>query len=234
VRWLAFVSHEYFHAFNVKRLRPIDLGPFDYENPPQEPSLWVSEGLTVYYGELMVNRAGLATSPDFMTSQSNHIRTVQNGAGRLKQTLEQSSLNVWKQSTSGIGGDANNTVSYYDKGDLVGLLLDAKIRHLTAGKKSLDDLMRLAMQRYGGKVGFKPEELETTASEVAGADLRPWFEKVLRSTQELDYSEFLEWYGLRFITTDDPKKAWTLEPLPDASEAQKAHWRVLVETALPK
>ena len=194
IRWLSFVSHEYFHAFNVKRLRPIDLGPFDYEKAPAEPSLWVSEGLTVYYGELMVNRAGLATPADFLNSMSSHIRTLQNGAGHLKQTLEQASLAVWTQSTSGIGGDAANTVSYYEKGAVVGFLLDAKIRHLTSDKKSLDVLMRLAMKRYGGQRGFKPEEFEATASEVAGSDLKDWFQKVLRSTEELDYSEALDWF----------------------------------------
>ena len=103
--WLDFVSHEYFHAFNVKRLRPVELGPFDYEHPPQTASLWISEGLTSYFGELIVSRAGLGTTDDFLASLSTHIGQLQNAPGRLVQTLEQSSLDVWTSGNSGLGRD---------------------------------------------------------------------------------------------------------------------------------
>jgi predicted metalloprotease with PDZ domain len=101
---LKFVSHEYFHAINVKRLRPIELGPFDYENPPKTPSLWISEGLTSYYGNLAVVRSGVGSADDFLHDLSGQIRQLQNSPGRLVQTLEQSSLDVWTDSYSGIGG----------------------------------------------------------------------------------------------------------------------------------
>ncbi len=156
--WLDFVSHEYFHAFNVKRLRPVELGPFDYEHPPQTASLWISEGLTSYFGELIVSRAGLGTTDDFLASLSTHIGQLQNAPGRLVQTLEQSSLDVWTSGNSGIGRDSTTKVSYYVKGPIVGFLLDAKIRQATAGKKSLDDVMRLAHERYAGMHGFTPEQ----------------------------------------------------------------------------
>ena len=89
--WLSFVSHEYFHAFNVKRLRPVELGPFDYETPPSTSSLWISEGLTSYFGELIVVRAGLGSTEDYLRLLSSHINQLQNAPGRLVQTLEQSS-----------------------------------------------------------------------------------------------------------------------------------------------
>jgi predicted metalloprotease with PDZ domain len=252
-RWLAFVSHEYFHAFNVKRLRPVELGPFDYEKPPKSASLWISEGLTSYFGELMVERAGLGSSEDYLAALSSYIDRVQNSPGRLLQSLEQSSLNVWGSGTSGVGRNRTTSISYYDKGPVVGFLLDARIRHMTGDKKSLDDVMRLAYKRYSGERGFTPEEFRATASEVASGDLREWFACAISSTKELDYTEALDWFGLRFAPVVEPankdeppaneepatkqeaakkdepakkgapSKKWKLEIKADASPAQKAH-----------
>jgi predicted metalloprotease with PDZ domain len=228
--WLAFVSHEYFHAFNVKRLRPVELGPFDYENPPRTGSLWVSEGLTTYYGDLMVMRAGLGKAQDFLSRLSANIEQLQKAPGRLLQTLEQSSLNVWNAGTSGIGQNNATTVSYYVKGPVVGFLLDAKIQRTTGGKKSLDDVMRLAYKRYSGARGFTPDEFRKTAEEVAGGDLTEWFRKNISSTEELDYTEALDWFGLRFATSNGqpPAKIWRLEIREDATESQKNRLRKLL------
>ena len=224
--WLAFVSHEYFHAMNVKRLRPVELGPFDYERPPSTTSLWISEGLTSYFGELLVQRSGLASVSDALVTLSVHIAHVQSAPGRLVQTLDQSSLDVWSGGVSGIGRDSTSTVSYYEKGPVVGFLLDARIRRLSNGRKSLDDVMRLAFTRYSGARGFTAAEFQKTAEEVAGTNLAAFFAKALASTDELDYAEALDWFGLRF-TTGEPRAAgaWTLVVAPDATDAQRAHLR---------
>jgi predicted metalloprotease with PDZ domain len=229
LRWLDFVSHEYFHAFNVKRLRPVELGPFDYEEPPRTSSLWVSEGLTNYFGELIVVRSGLGGPEDFLSDLSSHIGQVQNAPGRLVQTLEQSSLDVWSSGTSGFGQNKNTTVSYYDKGAVVGFLLDARIRRATGGKKCLDDVIKLAYQRYAGDRGFTSEQFRKTAEDVAGIDLQDWFRRSLASTEELDYSEALDWFGLRFSPATEPAKGWKLESLADASDAQKKRFRDLFQ-----
>jgi predicted metalloprotease with PDZ domain len=223
LRWLEFASHEYFHAFNVKRLRPVELGPFDHENPPRTSGLWISEGLTNYYGELIVVRAGLGGRDDFLSSLSSHIGRLQNAPGRLVQTLERSSLDVWSGGTSGIGRDGATTVSYYEKGPVVGFLLDARIRRATGGERSLDDLMRLAYARYSGDRGFTPEQFRSAAGEVAGTDLKGWFRRALASTEELDYTEALDWFGLRFVPSEESSKAWKLEVRADATDAQKGH-----------
>jgi predicted metalloprotease with PDZ domain len=223
--WLSLVGHEYFHAFNVKRLRPVELGPFDYENPPRTPSLWISEGLTTYYGELIVCRAGLVKAEGFLQSLSSHISQLQNGPGRLVQSLEESSLNVWTNSRSGVQTDDKTTVSYYVKGPVAGFLLDARVRKATNGAKSLDDVMRLAYQRYSGEKGFTPQEFVAVASEVAGADQSEWYKHTIASAEELDYSEALDWFGLRFAKTEDGKASWKLEVREDASEPQKAQMR---------
>jgi predicted metalloprotease with PDZ domain len=222
LRWLSFVSHEYFHAFNVKRLRPVELGPFDYERPPLTGSLWISEGLTTYGADLIVARAGLCDTQGFLSMLSANISSLQNSTGRLKQTLEQASLDVWNSGTSGVGRDRNNLVSYYVKGPVVGFLLDAKIQRATGGRKSLDDVMRLAYKRYAGARGFTPEQFRKTAEDVAGIDLQEWFREAISSVEELDYTEALDWFGLRFAEDSQAAKAWQLVVRADASALQKS------------
>lgn len=222
-RWLALVSHEYFHAYNVKRLRPIELGPFDYEKAPRTTGLWVAEGLTTYYGDLIPSRAGLAKPEQFLKVLSSHIQQLQTSPGRRVQTLEEASLNVWTASFSGVGSSPT-TVSYYIKGPVVGFLLDAHLRRASGGTQSLDDLMRLAYQGYSGGRGFTAEEFRKTAEEIGGLDLGPWFRRALASTEELNYDEALDWFGLRFAPAagNPAEPSWQLEPRPDASAEQQA------------
>ncbi|WLT30934.1 M61 family metallopeptidase [Geothrix sp. PMB-07] len=221
--WYSYVSHEFFHGYNVKRLRPLELGPFDYEHPPRTAGLWVAEGLTTYYGPVMAVRAGLGTRDDFLAELSGAIRRLQQTPGRLKQTLEQASLDVWEEGGSGVGGDPNKGVSYYVKGPVVGFLLDARIRMASRGKRSLDDLMRLAFHRFSGRHGFTEIQFRAAAEEVAGSNLQDWFRKHLASTVELDYSEALACFGLRFVPPVTPGQPnWALEVDPDASPRQKA------------
>jgi predicted metalloprotease with PDZ domain len=248
--WLSFVSHEYFHAFNVKRLRPVELGPFDYENPPITSSLWICEGLTTYCGDLIVVRAGLGSTEDYLSAMSSHIDQLQNSPGRLLQSLEQASQDVWNSGTSGVARDRATKVSYYVKGPIVGWLLDTRIRRETGDKRTLDDLMRLAYRRYSGERGFTPEEFRKTAEEVAGADLKEWFRQAISSAEELDYTSALDWYGLRFALPDEPEnvpdadgerstkkeepnkkepaRKWNLQIRPDATDSQKGHLRSLL------
>jgi predicted metalloprotease with PDZ domain len=225
-RWLAIAAHEYVHALNVKRLRPVELGPFDYEQGARTPSLWFSEGVTSYLADILVTRAGLADTAWFLDRLSSQIASLQSSPGRHLQSVSLSSLEVWGNSNSGIGADSS-TVSYYVKGQVIGFLLDARIRSATDGRRSLDDLITLAYQRYGGQRGFTPEELVSTAEEVAEADQKAWFRTALETTEELDYSEALTWFGLRFA----PGRVWTLEIEPEASSVQEAHLRELLAPA---
>jgi predicted metalloprotease with PDZ domain len=226
VGWLTFATHEYFHLFNVKRIRPVELGPFNYEEAPRTTGLWFSEGVTCYYEWLLLARAGLGGQTDFLESTSSTIRNLQRAPGRLVQSLNQSSSDVWTSSMSGMGGNAS-TISYYTKGEVVGFLLDAHIRHLTNGAKSLDDVMRLTYARYAGARGFTADQLRETIEEVSGASVREWLRVALASTDELDYTETLDWYGLHFTETPgsapDGANPWTLTVRPDATDAQRAH-----------
>jgi predicted metalloprotease with PDZ domain len=221
---LGLLSHEYFHLFNVKNLRPAELGPFDFENPPTTGSLWIAEGVTSYYSSLLVARAGLRTRDEFLSSKGAQIGQLQNAAGRLLQSVEQSSREVWNNSNSGVA-PAATTVSYYNKGEILGLLLDARIRHATNGRGSFDDVMRLAYKRYAGARGYTPDEFRATAEEIAGVDLKDWFRTSVSSTEELDYSEMLDWFGIRFVKPEAEAGRWSLEVRTDATAAQQEHLR---------
>lgn len=223
---LSLISHEFFHAFNVKRLRPHELGPFDYERPPRTASLWVAEGLTCYYTDLLLCRAGLRTQEWLLAMLADKIAQLQAAPGRLVQTLEQSSYGVWDNSFSGLN-TSDDTVSYYVKGHLVGWLLDAAIRRATADAASLDDVMRLAYARYSGARGFTPAEFRATVQEIGGAAVAGWLEQAVASTAELDYAGALEWFGLRFAAAEGEQSgpSWQLALDGAASREQLEHLR---------
>jgi predicted metalloprotease with PDZ domain len=208
ISWLDLVSHEYFHLWNVKRMRPAELGPFDYETENYTRGLWVAEGFTTYYGPLTVKRAGLTNQSSFLRLLSADIYSLQRTPGRLVQPLEQSSHDAWIKHYRPDENSANTSISYYTKGAVVAWLLDAKIRKGTNGDKSLDDLMRAAYAKFAGERGFTGPEFRALAGEVARQDLSAWFRQVLETTEELDYREALDWFGLRFKPTSDSIKAY--------------------------
>lgn len=214
--WLSLASHEFFHVWNVKRLRPAELGPFDYERENHTRSLWVAEGITDYYAPLALLRAGLSTRTEYLNGAdgkgglSGIIHALQTTPGRLVQSVELASFDAWIKLYRPDENSANTTISYYTKGTVVAWLLDARIRSATGGAKSLDDLILLAYSRFSGESGFTPDQFRAAAEEVAGTSLREFFRHTVESTEELDYSEALECFGLRFSTpsTSGEPKAW--------------------------
>ncbi len=204
-RWLGLVCHEFFHAWNVKKLRPVELGPFDYENENYTKSLWVAEGLTSYYDDLLLKRAELLDQKQYFEALGRQIDSLQTTPGRLVHPVEMSSYDAWIKGYRRDENSINTSISYYTKGAVIGFLLDAKIRKATNGLKSLDDVMRLTYERFSGEKGFTPEEFRGAASEIAGADLSEWFRRALETTEELDYTEALDYFGLRFKDDDDNK-----------------------------
>lgn len=202
--WLTLVSHEFFHVWNVKRLRPVELGPFDYETENYTRSLWVAEGITSYYGPLAVRRAELSTTEEYLNELSDDIRKLQTTPGRLVQSAEESSWDAWIRLYRPDENSVNTTISYYTKGAIVAWLLDARIRAATGGAKSLDDSMRTAFARFSGETGFATEEFKSVCGETAGVSLDEFFRATVESTAELDYAPALDWFGLRF---KDPEAA---------------------------
>jgi predicted metalloprotease with PDZ domain len=211
--WLELASHEIFHAWNVKRLRPVELGPFDYENENFTRSLWVVEGVTDYYGELLVHRAGLSTQVEYLDALANKIEEVQTTPGRAVQSAELASHDAWIKYYRPDENSPNSSVSYYSKGAVLGFVLDAKIRKATAGARSLDDVMRAAYQKFSGSRGYTPDEFRAIAEQVAGVGLASFWETAIEGTAELEYSEALDLLGLRFRPVaapraDQPARAW--------------------------
>lgn len=226
--WLGLVSHEFFHTWNVKRLRPIELGPFDYEREAYTRSLWVAEGITNYYTDLLVHRAGLSSAEEYLEALSSFIERLQTAPGRLRQSLEDASFDAWIKLYRPDENSVNSSMSYYVKGAVVAFLLDARVRRRTGGERSLDDVMRLAYRRFSGNAGFTADRFSGTLREVSGFDPEPWLEHTLRSTEELDYTEALETFGLRFAkeSGDGPRRDG-----PDEAEAKA--WMGLVSSKDP-
>ncbi|MEM7232832.1 MAG: PDZ domain-containing protein [Planctomycetota bacterium] len=210
--WLGLVSHEFFHTWNVKRLRPIELGPFDYENENYSRSLWVAEGVTNYYTDMLVLRAGLCSETEYLEKLSKFFERLHRTPGRLEQTLEESSFDAWIKLYRPDENSANSGISYYVKGAVVAFLLDVEIKRHTEDAKCLDDVLRESFQRYSGDRGFQGEEFCALASEIAEHDLTSWFDRALRSTEDLSYEGALDYLGLRFRDSErkkaSPPAAW--------------------------
>jgi predicted metalloprotease with PDZ domain len=204
IDWLALVSHEFFHAWNVRRLRPKVLNTYDYNSEQYTRELWIAEGLTSYYDELFVVRAGLSTPKEYLERISKQIQSVQTTPGRNVQSLEESSFDTWIKFYRPDENAANSRISYYGKGALVGLILDAEIRTKTANQKSLDDCMRTLWQRHRG-TGYENQDFIDIVSETTGTPMQEWFAKMLASTDEMQFGPFLDCYGLRWKPKDGEK-----------------------------
>jgi len=196
--FLALVSHEFFHLWNVKRIRPDALGPFDYTQENYTKVLWVAEGITDYYADLVLRRAGLISESDFLSATARAIQNLQNTPGRLEQSAEESSFDAWVKYYRPDENSVNSQVSYYDKGAILGLLLDLEIRKRSGGAKSLDDVMRyLYTEFYKKNRNYGPADFQKASELMAGASLEEFFSKYVRGKEELDYNAALEAAGLK-------------------------------------
>jgi len=196
--WLGFLAHEFFHLYNVKAIRPIALGPFDYDRENYTNLLWLSEGVTVYYEDLILNRAGFLPRDECLDRFREHILGYETKPGHRLQSAAQASRDVWLYFLRPGGDTANTTISYYDKGAALGLLLDLAIRHETTNRRSLDDVMRTLYDVYYKKErrGFTDDELRRVSETVAGAPLAEIFDVYASTTADIDYARYLAHAGL--------------------------------------
>jgi predicted metalloprotease with PDZ domain len=199
--FLSLVSHEFFHLWNVKRIRPDVLGPFDYTQENYTKGLWVAEGITDYYADLLLRRAGLITENDFLSATARSIQTLQNTPGRLEQSVEDSSFDTWIKFYRPDENSINSQISYYDKGAILGLLLDLEIRKRSNNAKSLDDVLRYLYTEFFKKNrNYGPADFQKASELMAGSSLEDFFTKYVRGTEELDYNAAFEAAGLRLDT----------------------------------
>jgi predicted metalloprotease with PDZ domain len=213
-RTLSTAAHEFFHVWNVKRLRPAELGPWDFTRPVATRGLWIAEGFTNYYGHLMLRRAGIWDEPTLLDRFGGTIDFVENSPGSRVMSAVESSLSAplidgaaYAQRTN----LANNSISYYPKGEALALTLDLLIRGRTKGARSLDDVMRRAYQEFYIKSSndsyylhgraYTVEEFERVASEAAGFDLSEFFRRYVFGRETPPYDEALASVGLHLIKT---------------------------------
>ncbi|WP_342332643.1 peptidase M61 [Pedobacter sp. FW305-3-2-15-E-R2A2] len=204
--WLSFLAHEYFHLYNIKAIRPLALGPFNYDKENLTRMLWVSEGFTVYYEYIVLYRAGLLSKEEFLDAISAVIRNYENVPGSLVQSATESSFDTWIQFFNRNENASKTTISYYDKGCALAFLLDLKIRQASNSSKSLDDVMRRLYKDFylDKKRGFTDDEFKHICEEIAGTSLSELF-NYASSVDRIDYQKYLDTGG---FTID-------LSPLPD-------------------
>jgi predicted metalloprotease with PDZ domain len=228
--FLSLVAHEFFHVWNVKRIRPDALGPFDYTKENYTRLLWVAEGFTDYYARLVLRRAGLVSDKDFLKENAKAFQILQNTPGRLVMSAEESSFDTWIKYYRADANSVNSQVSYYDKGAILGLLLDLEIRKQSRGAKSLDDVMRyLYAEFYKKNRNYAPADFQKACELQAGSSLEQFFAKYVSGREELDYDSGLAVAGLRLDRTAaaDGSKA-AEKPYLGADLAQEAD-RLLVK-----
>jgi predicted metalloprotease with PDZ domain len=201
--FLSLVAHGYFHLWNVKRIRPDALGPFDYENENYTKLLWVAEGGTAYYESVLLRRAGLISDRDFLESKASTIQQLQNQPGRFETSLEEASFDAWIKYYRQDENAVNNQISYYDKGDIVNMMLDVTIRSSSGGAKSLDDVLRYLYNEFYKKGrNYTPQDYQKAAEMAAGRPLDDFFTKYVRGTDEIDYNNLVQPIGLRLVAAE--------------------------------
>jgi predicted metalloprotease with PDZ domain len=203
-RFIQLVAHEFFHLWNVKRIRPIALEKFDYEQENYTPSLWFSEGTTSYYDLIIPHRAGIYDTNTLLENLSKEITKYLGTPGRLIQPVSESSLDAWIKLYRQDANSPNTQISYYLKGELVSLLLDLLIRSKWDNERSLDDVMVQMWEQFGkSETGFTPTQLQEVIEKVAGTNLNEFFAKYIDGTEELPFNEYLAPFGLHLIANED-------------------------------
>ncbi|WP_446904385.1 M61 family metallopeptidase [Burkholderia sp. YIM B11467] len=200
--YLGLCSHEYFHTWNVKRIKPAAFVPYDLTRENYTSLLWLFEGFTSYYDDLMLVRSGLMSQDEYFAALGRTVGGVLRGTGRLKQSVAESSFDAWIKYYRQDENATNAIVSYYTKGSLVALAFDLAIRAQTRNRKSLDDVMRLLWQRYGrdfyrGKqAGVEENEVEALIEEATGVALGRLFADAVHGTRDLPLAELLAPFGV--------------------------------------
>jgi len=196
--FLGLIAHEYFHLWNVKRIRPIQLGPFNYNTEVYTDMLWIAEGITSYYDDLTLYRIGKMDRREYLGVISSQINRLENSPGKDVMSLAHSSMLTWVKAYLPNEESMNQTVSYYNKGMIAAAMLDLEIR--ANSESCLDDVMTHLYKEYYKKRnrGFTHAEFIAVCTKIAGKDMQTFFDDVIFSTKPLDYTSIFSQYGLDF------------------------------------
>lgn len=208
--FLSLVAHEHFHLWNVKRLRPIALGPFDYDNENYTTNLWIAEGFTSYYQDIILRRAQLYPTENYFKLLSDNISALENQPGVNIQPVADASYDAWIKAYRPNENAVNSTISYYSKGSLIGLLLDLEIIKNSNGTKSLDDVMKYMYDQYYKikKRGYTDTEFKLALEKFAGKNLDDFYKNYITGLTPLDFNKYLAYAGYKlkdeYAGSNDP------------------------------
>ncbi len=207
VGFLGLVAHEYFHLWHVKRLRPFELGPFDYDAENYTSALWIMEGFTAYYDNLLLRRCGFLNENGYLQALANDVNTVENRPGNNVQPVALASFDAWIKYYRPDENSANTSVSYYNKGALMAMLLDLKILAATKGEKRLDDVLKAAYEQFYVREqrGFKVPEFQALVEQVAGFSVADIFDAA-HAVGKLDYNSYLNAVGYELVDYNGRRK----------------------------
>ena len=207
--FLGLVTHEYFHTWNVKQLRPKGIHPYDYTKENYSEELWVAEGTTSYYGGLNLVRSGFQPAPKYLDDIASSVQSDQQRPGNSVQSLAEASFDAWIKYWRGNQQSYNSETDYYGKGDLVSLLLDLEIRKQSENKASLDTVLRTMYHRFPlSGTGYTVNDLQKVAEELSGERLTEFFAKYVNGTEPLPWDSTLAYAGLSLIEKDSVAKPW--------------------------
>ncbi len=238
-RLSSLTAHEFFHLWNVKRIRPSSLEPVDYERPMPTPSLWFAEGVTSTFAEYIRLKSGASVGTEFLSHLGTQISSYLERSARLEQSAEQGSVEAWLEGYPEYGSP-KRSVSYYLRGELIGYLLDLAIRQRTQNRRALDDVLRLMNERYAikGRPYEDTAAIERALTDVAETDMGDVMEKLVRRPEPIDWNEFLGYAGYRlskrqkekvdlgFALSNAPGRGIVVSEVELASPAERAGFRV--------
>jgi predicted metalloprotease with PDZ domain len=223
--FLGLVAHEYHHLWNVKRMRPIALGPFDYENENYTTDLWVAEGFTSYYKNKFMLRAGYVTPEEFVGALTGSVGKILNTPGAKIESAAASSFDAWIKYYRPNENSNNSTVSYYSKGEVIGLLLDLEIIHATKGAKSLDDVMKaMYLQCKSKGRGYTDAEFKAMTENISGIDLTDFWAKYVNGVYPVEYAKY---FGFAGIKVQDEDAGKSIPYLGIATRATDGHVNII-------
>lgn len=210
LKFLSLVAHEYFHLWNVKRLRAKALGPFNYDKENYTDLMWVMEGFTSYYDELILRRAGFYTQEEYLNRVKSTLNYVEGSVGNKVQPVAHASFDAWIKAYRPNENSSNTTISYYSKGHLVAVTLDAMIIAEYKGKKCMDDFLELLYNKYYKELdrGFTAEEFQTELETFLKKDLKEFFKNHVYGTKTIDYAKYFKPLGLNITLNEDPRIAF--------------------------
>jgi predicted metalloprotease with PDZ domain len=195
IKWLGVVAHEFFHVWNVRHMRPAGLAQYDYQNEQYTTQLWLAEGLTSYYDNLLMSRAGLITPKEYMELLARDIYRLETTPGRLLRPVAEASFDAWTRHYQPNANTINSTISYYTKGAVIGFVLDTYLRRTSKGRHDLDEVMRKMYDLYSNKP-YSRDAFEKVVTDIGGAEAGIFLKSLLTTTADPDVDTALEYYGL--------------------------------------